>query len=242
MSFGQTTADIQGSSNSNGAAINYSGSTLLTRTNAITFQDQVYDNNNTLNITSNPPACPLPAQSATLAPASGLAFGSQVVGTTSSAQSITLASNGTSALTITNITASGPFSQTNTCGTLPVPMPPGGTCTINVKFTPTTTVTQNGSLTITDNASGGTQTIQLTGSGITSGVTLSPSALIFNSQAAGTTSVPEIITLTNDGATNLTITNITASGPFSVSANLCPMSPATVAPKGDGTNVSVLRR
>ena len=52
---------------------------------------------------------------ATVLPSS-LSFGGQMVGTTSSAQTVTLANPGPSSLTITAIAASGDFSETNSCG------------------------------------------------------------------------------------------------------------------------------
>ena len=46
-----------------------------------------------------------------------LDFANQDVGTTSAAQTVTLTNTGNATLTISSITASGDFSQTNTCGT-----------------------------------------------------------------------------------------------------------------------------
>ena len=91
--------------------------------------------------------------------ASNLTFGSQTVNVTSSPQAVMLSNTGTIPLEITNILASGDFSQTNTCGaTLAV----GANCTINITFTPTVAGTRTGSVTITDNAPGSPQTVALT--------------------------------------------------------------------------------
>jgi hypothetical protein len=57
-------------------------------------------------------------------------------------------------------------------------------------------------------------------------VELTPSSLSFPSTVAGTDAVPQTSTLTNIGSTNLTITNIAASLPFTQASN-CP---ATLAP------------
>jgi hypothetical protein len=54
------------------------------------------------------------------------------------------------------------FTETNDC---PPILAPGASCTIAVTFTPGMTGQQTGTLTITDNANGSTQTVSLTGEG-----------------------------------------------------------------------------
>jgi polyisoprenoid-binding protein YceI len=105
-----------------------------------------------------------------LSPAS-LTFPAQAVGTSSSAQSVTLSNTGSATLSITSITASGDFSQTNTCG---ASLAASASCTLSVTFTPTASGSRSGSLTITDNASPATQTVSLTGTGTAPVVGLSP--------------------------------------------------------------------
>src|SRR5262249_42453184 len=63
-----------------------------------------------------------------------LNFGNQLVGSSSAAQSVTLTNSGAATLTISSISASGDFSQTNTC---PSSLGPAANCTISVTFTPT---------------------------------------------------------------------------------------------------------
>lgn len=91
-----------------------------------------------------------------------------MVGTPTTAQTITLNNAGTAALTIASIVTTGDFSQTDNCG---ASVGVGGSCTINVTFTPTAAGTRTGTLTITDNSNGvagTTQTVALTGSGFSS--------------------------------------------------------------------------
>jgi hypothetical protein len=89
--------------------------------------------------------------------------------TTSAAQTVTLTNTGTGALTISSIAASGDFAETGTgataCPISPATLAAAGTCTINVTFAPTAVGTRNGTLTITDNASGSPHTVPLTGTG-----------------------------------------------------------------------------
>ena len=139
--------------------------------------------------------------------ASSLTFPTQLIGTTSKAQTVTLSNTGPIALTISSILASGDFLQTNTCGSS---LPAGASCTISVSFKPTAKGTRTGTLTITDNAAGSPQTVSLTGTGTV--VELSPSRLNFGSQKVGTTSPPQTVTVTNTGSTALNMTGVGITG------------------------------
>jgi hypothetical protein len=99
---------------------------------------------------------------ATLAP-NTLTFGNQAVQSTSSAQSITLTNSGSAALTISSVSTSGDFAQTNTCGSS---VAAGANCEINVTFTPTAEGQRAGTLTIVDNAPGSPQSVALSGTGV----------------------------------------------------------------------------
>ena len=124
--------------------------------------------NGTLTITDNSAGSPHTVQlrgqggegSVSLSPSS-LSFGSQQVGTTSAAQTITLTNEGALALQVSHIQASAPFDETNTCGTS---LPAAGTCTISISFSPTTSGAATGNLTLTDSAANSPQAAALTGS------------------------------------------------------------------------------
>lgn len=154
---------------------------------------------------------------ASLSPTS-LTFGSQTVGTTSSAQNVTLTNSGTASLSITSITTSGDFSQTNTCG---ASLAASSSCTISVKFTPTAAGTRSGSLSVTDNAPGSPQTASLTGTGVASGpaASLNPTSLNFGNQTVNTTSAAQVVTLTNSGNASLSITSIAVTGNYAQTNN-----------------------
>jgi hypothetical protein len=91
-------------------------------------------------------------------------YGSETVGTTK-AQTVILTNDQTKSLSITSITVggtnAGDFSETNNCGTS---RKPGWDCTVTVKFTPTATGTRTATLNIVDAV--GTQTVQLSGTGM----------------------------------------------------------------------------
>lgn len=176
------------------------------------------------NLTSNAPASP---QIATLAgtggtgpvvslSASSLTFANQGVGTTSPAQTISLTNTGGATLNIASILASGDFAVTDSCGGA---VAASSSCTLSVTFKPTATGARSGSITLTDDANPSTQIISLSGTGISSAVTLSANTVTFPSQTEGTTSVAQTVTLTSSGTAPLTITSIVASGDFAVTHN-----------------------
>lgn len=102
-------------------------------------------------------------QDAADATPTSVTFSSQVIDTTSAAQAVTLKNTSTQDLDIRGIDMSGPFSETNNCSSVIVG---GGSCTIEVRFTPTSTGTQTGSLSISDQWAGSPDVVKLSGSGV----------------------------------------------------------------------------
>ena len=98
-----------------------------------------------------------------------LSFGSQVMGSPSSAQSVTLTNNGSAALTISSIALTGAnpgdFAQTNTCPASPATLAVNGTCTISVTFNPTALGSRSASVQITDNALDSPESVAVSGTG-----------------------------------------------------------------------------
>jgi hypothetical protein len=152
-------------------------------------------------------------------PAAGLTFRSQLVRTASSAQTATLANSGSSPVVIKSLTASGDFSQRNTCGSS---LAAGARCSITVTFTPSHTGPRSGSITVTNATVGSPKPLPLSGIGLTSGpnATLSPTSLHFTTQGAGTASPPQSVTLSNYGTATLTIKSIAATANFT-ETNTC---------------------
>jgi hypothetical protein len=95
---------------------------------------------------------------------SSLSFARTLVGNTTAAQAVTVTNTGTTSASVSGVSASGDFRQTNNCGTLTV----GASCTINVTFTPTVGGTRTGTVSITSNANNSPTTISLSGNGIDS--------------------------------------------------------------------------
>ena len=143
-------------------------------------------------------------------PTTPLSFRAQLVGTTSTSQSVTLTNTATTTLTISSITqTSKQFNMTTTCGSS---VPPGGNCSFTVSFQPQSKGGQSGIISIRDSASTKPQVIELTGVGTV--VSVSPSTLNFGSQKVGTKSKPKAVIVTNTGSTALNFTSIQISDNF----------------------------
>jgi hypothetical protein len=91
-----------------------------------------------------------------------LTFPATIVGVHSNGQTINLINVGETPLSITSITATGPYAASNACGgTLAI----GATCAINVVFTPTAVGSATGQLQVLTSASSNALTASLTGTG-----------------------------------------------------------------------------
>ncbi|MBV9615868.1 MAG: choice-of-anchor D domain-containing protein, partial [Ktedonobacteraceae bacterium] len=162
-------------------------------------------------------------------------FGNQVVGTASSAQTVTLTNTGATALSMNSIAVTGTnasdFAQTNTC---PSSLASNANCTISVTFTPGGSGARNGSITLKDSSVDSPQTIALSGTGVATApaAILSSNSLSFGSVNIGTHSNAQTVTLTNSGTAALTISGIAVTGTnasdFSQTNN-CPNSLAVSA-------------
>lgn len=122
------------------------------------------------------------------APAS-LNLGNVAVGS-SQTQALTVSNSGGSSLTISGATVSGSgFSVSGL--TFPYTLAAGGSASLSVIFTPSTTGTDSATLSLTSNASDPTVGVSLSGSGTTSSGTLgvTPGSMSFGSVTIGTTQI-----------------------------------------------------
>ncbi len=97
-----------------------------------------------------------------------LVYPSQLTGTQSFSQTVTLTNNEPVALTVTGIAATGDFAQTNTCigqGAGSGSLPPGGQCTVSVTFNPPASGSRSGQLVLSDPAVPSPPVVPLSGSG-----------------------------------------------------------------------------
>lgn len=165
------------------------------------------------------------AASAVLSPPS-LNLNTQSVGTNSAGQTVTLTNNGTSSLAIYGIKATGDFLETNNC---PASLSAGSKCSISVVFSPTATGSRSGNLQVTDSAGSIAQTASLSGTGVSSTLAFSPTSVSFSSQALGSSSSAQNVTVTNATSAAITISGVTGSNQFTVANNTCSGSLAVGA-------------
>jgi hypothetical protein len=172
--------------------------------------------------------------------ASSLAFGSQALNLASSAKSITLRNTGTVALPITSLSFRGTnpllFTQTNNCGTS---VATGASCTITIRFKPTTTGPKIADLGVAAGGGAGTKYVTVTGIGVRSIFSISPTALSFGNVARNATSTAKLVRISNTGSVVLPISSIvlagTSAGQFARTTN-CPSQVAI----GGSCTVSVV--
>lgn len=168
-----------------------------------------------------------------------MTFASTFIGSTTAVKSITVKNLGTSAISISSIAAAGDFAATNTCGTS---LAAGGTCTIHITFTPLTSGTLEGGVSIISNDPANPVTIDLKGTA--TGVNLSQTSLTFPTTKVGTTSAPIEFTISNTtkipinigtsgtsanfAATNTCGTAIAAGANCTVSVSFLPTATGTL--------------
>jgi hypothetical protein len=157
-----------------------------------------------------------------------LSLGTLAVGSSGLPQTTTMTNIGWGPLTTTGVNIKGTnasdFSQTNNC---PSSLAQGASCAINVTFAPTSDGTRTATLHVTDSGAPQLQGVSLKGAGTFAG--LNALSVSFGSQAVGTSSNPQTVTLTNLGSTTLesiktTITGVNKSD-FSGTSNCTTLAP-----------------
>jgi sugar lactone lactonase YvrE len=155
-----------------------------------------------------------------------VAFGNELVKTTSAVKSVTVKNNGTSAITMGTITLDETTDfaiSSNTCPASGSTLASKKTCVISLTFTPQTTGAKKGAVIINDNDPSSPQIIGLTGTG-TSNVTLAPNSIAFAATPVGAASAVTKVTLTNNTGVSITLNTpaISVTGPFlSTAATTC---------------------
>jgi urease beta subunit len=181
-----------------------------------------------------------PSPAITVSPTT-VAFGSRLVGSTSSAATVTVSNPGTAPLSIGSIAVegseAGDFARTTDCGSS---LAVNASCTVSVTFTPGATGARSGSIVITDDAAGSPHSVGLTGTGIAPAATLTPTSLSFAGQV-GTTSAAQTATLRNTGTATLNVSSIGFTGGDAgdfAQTNTCG---ATLAPSASCTISATFR-
>ncbi len=163
--------------------------------------------------------------------ANSLHFPDQGVGTVSAPLVATLINSGTSPLKIASVITLGQFRQSNDCGPS---IKPNDTCSIHVTFRPSAPGEQDGAVLISDNTSGGTETVLLRAHASAPIVSLSSKRLSFGAVDISGSSPVQSVTLSNAGNAPLQISSIATSGDFT-QVNDC-VSPA---PAGSSCTIHI---
>jgi Abnormal spindle-like microcephaly-assoc'd, ASPM-SPD-2-Hydin len=172
---------------------------------------------------------------------STLSFGSAAVGKTMT-QSISVTNMGKENVTVSQVAASGTgFSVSGFSGT--TTLSAGQSLSLPVSFSPTQPGSMTGSLKITSNATNSPTMIPLSGTGVESQLSVSPSSVNFGSVTTGKTS-SQTVTISNSGTASLTITSVAVSGtgfsdppttlPLTIPAGSSSTLPISFAPTAAG--------
>ena len=160
-----------------------------------------------------------------------LEFGQQFTAKTSLSRVVNLINTTPYSAAVTSVSSSSGFSQTNSCN---VTIPPHGSCRVAVTFSPSINQNVSGTLTAANLGPGGSQTIQLFGTGfIDSELTALPRFLDMFSVINGFNDTQQII-LTNSSQHVLQLQGFSVLPPF-FQTNNCPASLAA----GSTCNVNV---
>ena len=178
----------------------------------------------TLNIVStNPTSLPVPISGTGVAPIDSvsplaLSFGNVTVNTTSSAQTVTIANSGSSALTLTSFAISGGNAtdfaiSNNTCPVSPATLAISGSCTVSVTMKPAAMGTRSSVLVINSSDPVTPRVdVSLTGVGTEAIATVAPGSLTYGLQLVNTSSAAQTVTLSNTGNIPMNISSIAVTG------------------------------
>lgn len=141
-------------------------------------------------------------------------FSPTAVGTSSAPLPVTVGNSGAFAVPISGVAVTSPFVlASNACGT--VSLAGNADCQIEIEFAPTQSGPAAGTLTLSDGA--GTQTVELTGTGLSAPTdTLSVASLAFSITATGQLSAAQTVTLTNSGGEPLESIAVSVSSGFTI--------------------------
>ena len=158
-------------------------------------------------------------------------------------QAFTVNNTGTAPLLITSaaVTGTDALSFTATPQAACASVAPSGSCTVDVVFAPTSIGAKTATVTVfhnSNNLPGSTSVVTVTGTGTAPVANITPASLAFGTQAVGTTSVAQIISVQNTGNGTLNISAPTIGGVNGNQFNLTNGCGVTVAP-GASCNISV---
>lgn len=200
--------------------VQFTPATLGPASATITIVDNAPGSPHTISVTGTVVGTP----GISIAP-NPIAFGDVLVNS-SSQLTVTITSSGTGSLKVNGISNTGPFSLSGTCAY--TYLPSQSTCSMTLIFTPTTAGPVSGMLSVSNNAAGSPQTINISANAVVGPrIGFSSNPVTFgNVMVSSSSSV--LLTISNTGNDVLAISSIAASGPFS----LIGSCPGSLAPQG----------
>ena len=194
-----------------------------TRTGTLTVTTDAYNSPHTVDLTGTGQGSIVGLNP------SSLAFGNQLVNTTSPVHTATLTNTGNQSITITSVAASGNFAVTHNCGS---GLTASGSCSLNATFTPSATGARTGTITVISSSPISPHLVTLSGTGVTAiapvcTLTASPTSVIKNGAAVLTSNC-------TNSPTSYSWTGGTCAGTTSAT---CTVNPAATTTYGvTGTN------
>ncbi len=148
-----------------------------------------------------------------------VSFPPSPIGTVNPSQSVGVVNGGEAPLHIFSLNLIGPnasdFSLIAPAGCMAAPIAPGGLCSFEVTFFPSFATPEGAAITISDDATGTPQVLELIGQGSSASEPLAvpvPAIFDFGSISFGKASVPATITLQNKGVGPLNLSSVTLAG------------------------------
>jgi hypothetical protein len=181
---------------------------------SITFP-VTYKDNTTASFTATLTGNGVAASTTVAVTPAGINFGNQVVNQgVYYTYTVTVTNTGNTPVSFGTSTVSSTQFPIQSDGCSKGTIQPRGSCSYTMGYAPTATGNLSGTLTIPDNAAGNPHTVALTGTGIaaTSQIVLSQTSVSFGNQTVGVQSPAQVVYLTNQGATKVTISSIALGG------------------------------
>ena len=128
---------------------------------------------------------------------------------------VTLKNTGTAELDVAQVSLVGDGTFSNVGGNCGGALAPGGSCSAQIKFLPTTSGTSNATLTFTDDdgsVPGSNQQVSLQGTVLLPGIQATPTSASFPNVALGRISSVTQVMIKNTGAADLTISSLRRGG------------------------------
>jgi hypothetical protein len=169
--------------------------------------------------------------SASLVMPAAINFGAQAVGVGSAVQARNIGISGNAAVQIISPpTSSNPLEfpvVSTTCSAGSFVLPPTGTCSVSIQFTPAATGARSATISISSNGIGSPNSFQVSGTGGSgpppTGALTMPAPHGFGSQAVGVQTAGANLTISNGSGAAVSISGITSSSPteFPITGNGC---------------------